>query len=1290
MRTGFAKSFALVLLFAFGTTFAAAQVRTTGTLSGTVVDPSGATVPQASITVTEPSTGFTQTVTSSDSGEYTFPDLQPGHYQLTATRTGFAQAIYSQVVIEAARTINLQVQLQLGATSEKVDVSAEGQVLETTSTTLSTTINPQSVQDLPLNGRDLLPMAELVAGAQSGGDSRFTTYDALPNAAINITVDGINVNSQRYRTSSTGFYTFAPLRLGAFDEVTISTSELTADAGAEGSSTVRFVTKRGTNDFHGNLFWESRNSFFNANTFTNNALGLPKAQENLNDFGGSLGGPFWRNHIFFFVNYEQLNQPGQIASSVDIPTPQAASGLFSYIGTDGATHTVNLLQLAVANGFPGTVNSVMATELSQIAGFASKGSISAVPGLPYEEQLNFLQHTNTPNKYPTTRLDWQITPKISYHGSWDLYWRNIANTEVYPGDSYLGNGFKSTYYVASNAIDWAITPHIFNQASFGVQSNVEEFNPGDSISAWQSQGNLVINTPYLANGTQLFSPIIPTYGTIPQPRNNPLWNIFDNMTWTTGNHTFTFGGDLRLATMHETEVDPPIAENLGLSSLDPALSMFTPSNFPAINTGNGNQDLINAEALYATLVGRIASVTGNNYVSSATRQYQNLGVAIDREAQNVGGLYFQDSWRVSPHFALNYGLRWQFSGAIHSTNNLWTNPTYADLLGPSSGLFQPGVLNSNTDPSINLRPYPYGADLMQPSPNLGFAWNPDFHDGLLGALFGGRKTVIRGGASISRYDEGWTTVEQAAFFGNPGATQSVFYYPGYGAGYFTPGSLSLGNSIGGANTFPSDFTFPLSESGFAFSGQPFSAVDPNIRSPYVEQWNFGIQRQLPGNTVLEVNYVGNHAVHMWMYSDLNETNIFENGFLNEFQNAQHNLALNGGSTFADNTGVPGLISLPIFDAAFGGAGSAPGSTNVTSSFTNPNFITLLQQGQAGALANQLAISSTFLCNMVGNGGGRFASACPGYGAGKYPINFFQANPYAAGSYIGLLSDPGSESYNGLQVQVKHPVGHGLMFNSNYTWSHSFTNRYIGDYYTADEAEENFVTLRDMNLNRGPSPYDLRQAFRTYLTYDLPIGKGKALDVQNGFLNRLVGGWTVGSVVTIQSGRPFKLLSGYNTFNYSNGSWPDATDSGVVLNGITRSQLQNAVGVYNGPNSSEPVMFLPASLQSASGAASSAISPETTPGALGSMIYLYGPGYWNVDMSVHKSVPLREHVSLNIWAEFLNAFNHPNWTVLDNFSGKTNSPAQYANITSNSFAALTLANQDGLYSRNIQFRVQLQF
>ncbi len=239
-------------------------------------------------------------------------------------------------------------------------------------------------------------------------------------------------------------------------------------------------------------------------------------------------------------------------------------------------------------------------------------------------------------------------------------------------------------------------------------------------------------------------------------------------------------------------------------------------------------------------------------------------------------------------------------------------------------------------------------------------------------------------------------------------------------------------------------------------------MNPNLKSPYIENWNFGVQRKLPGNFVFEANYVGNHSVHMWTVYDLNEISVIGNGFLPDFQNAQKNLAMNGGASFADN----GTNPTPIIDQAFG-----PSSGGTNANYTNPNFISFLNQGQAGAFANQIASNQTFFCNLVGSANGTF-SPCAGSSfptSSAYPINIFQANPFASGQALQYLSDPGSENYNGLQVNVKHPVGHGLNWMVNYAYSHSFTNRYIGDYYTADEALMNFTTLRDPKLNRVPSP-----------------------------------------------------------------------------------------------------------------------------------------------------------------------------------------------------------------------------
>ena len=562
--------------------------------------------------------------------------------------------------------------------------------------------------------------------------------------------------------------------------------------------------------------------------------------------------------------------------------------------------------------------------------------------------------------------------------------------------------------------------------------------------------------------------------------------------------------------------------------------------------------------------------------------------------------------------------------------------------------------------------------------------------------------VIRGGFAVSHYDEGWIPWENVAT--GSISNEAVFLKQGSGPGLFAPGSLSFdptGATIPTPNTVPPNgFQLPLPESALTFTNDGvFSTVDPKIRSPYIENWTFGIQRKLPGNWVVDVNYVGNHSVHMWEAYDLNEVNIFQkvsglNSFLQEFQNAQTDLAINGGASFADNTsGKSGLVPLPLLDQAFGGAGSG--------GFTNPGFVFDVQSGQAGALAGAITQTPSYFCNLVGN----TFSPCvtQGYnsnapGPNVYPINFFQTNPYSGGQALTLLSDPGSESYNGLQMQVKHPIGHGLSFMANYTYSHSFTNRYLGDYFQADGALVDYTTLRNPKLNRVPSPYDLRNVLKTYFTYDLPFGPGKMFTTENSIINKVIGGWTVGSVISAQTGRNFKLAGGVNTYNYLDGPSPanangtpagilnyvpDENDSGVALNGITVSQLQSQVGVYRTGNPSSPISVLPASLFGPGGA----VQPSSTPGELGSTVFLHGPRLFDTDISLIKSIPIWERVRFNFSAEFLNAFNHPNFNFTDSYSFGTNNPAQYLLVNSSPYAPGTVG-QNG--NRMIQFRLQLQF
>ncbi|MPZ20533.1 MAG: TonB-dependent receptor plug domain-containing protein [Luteitalea sp.] len=476
------------------------QVRTVGAIAGTVVDASGAVVPGASVHLRDELTNSERETVSNEQGAFQLLDLQAGSYEVTVALEGFRSTVYSGVAVESARTTDLNVRLEVGALGEDVVVTGAAPTLETTSSTLSTTVTNDDLQNLPLSGRNVLNFALLVPGVQSSSaaNARESTYQGMPGATINITIDGINNNSQGFKSGGTSFFATVPPRLDAIEEVSVSTGGLGADTGAEGAMNIRFVTRRGTNAFRGGTFFQYRHDSLNANDYFNNARDVEKPRDRRNEFGGHLGGPILRDKAFFFFNWEEARVPRQEIQTRTVLTEEARQGVYRYQGTDGVERTANLLDIARSNGFSGTVDPIIGSQLATIDGTAENAALTSTDLL--RNELRWNESRTTIEHYPTVRVDYHLTPSLAVNGALNLFDRDIDGRRQFPGDLTPLQVFGNTWLIGSSSMNWTISPTTLMEIRYGLQRNSDTFNRGELIDQFDIGGRRALRA---ADGPRL-------------------------------------------------------------------------------------------------------------------------------------------------------------------------------------------------------------------------------------------------------------------------------------------------------------------------------------------------------------------------------------------------------------------------------------------------------------------------------------------------------------------------------------------------------------------------------------------------------------------------------------------------------------------------------------------------------------------------------------------------------------------------------------------------------------------
>lgn len=1261
----------------------------TGSITGTVVDPTGAVIPNAKVTVADQATNKEFSTTSNNTGEFVISGLNESFYTVTVSAPGFSNFVVHSVQVNISQTSRITAKLVVGAVGTAVTVMAEQAAVQAESAQVKYAIDQQQIQSLQLPNRNPLDIVRTLPGMSTptgnvtGGD---VIVHGLRANSTNITLDGVNIADNYVKTSS--FFGINAPVMDSVGEFNVSTSGVGVDAGF-GAAQVSMRTARGTNALHGSVYWFHRNSFLNANTFFNKQSTPVTARPRLlqNRLGFSVGGPVFvpklyngKNKLFFFTSFEAYRQPASQTQTRVVLTPTARTGQFTYVGsTDKASHTVNLLSQvggyigSPTSGIPVAINPAIMGPYNTIVPNPNNSSCSSNDTYNISCYL-FNQGGSSKQQRYSARIDYNIndtqSAEFSYNQQNYLTWPDFLNSGSPTFDSVKigGTGQESKRQVFSWALHSTFGTNKTNEARFGMTRAPVFFSLKEDYT--------------VTNGVQFFLPGSPSnynyvQGNMPQGRNTPVRQITDNFAWVKGHHTLKFGGEWRnilAESIMYTYTQYPRVD-IGTNSANS--TGITSNAFPG---GIASADLTKAQNLFALLTG-MYSITRQGYAKTSPTSGYVTGQPLTRDpSQQNLAFYAQDSWKMFPNFTLEYGLRWEYQGLYHERNGLALNAV-DPVAGPWGAAGTGNFFNVLTTPAATdvMLQYVGGSDTRSLynkqhknfAPFLGFAWDP-FNNG---------KTSIRGGLALHYTQDGFTVMNNAVSYADGLRITPQNTSP---TGVYNPSSIPW--PLAPKDTFSQAENFKSNSSGIVVG------VKPNLAVPYVIDWNFGVQRELFRRVTLEARYVGNHAVKQYRMWDTNQVNLDNNPFTyggnsvanarTEFANAQQNYLTCGKTTLT----CAGALPLPILAALFKNVSSS-------SSYASTTLLNYVRDGQIGSFFDNLRRSSTYRANLNAN----------------FPLNFFVPDPWALNSMV--MGNSSWSRYDALEVEVRRRFTSGLTFQANWTWSHGVTDQRFG---TAQDEYQAYRDVRNMALEKYRSPFDQRHVIAAQFIYPLPFGKGKFLAGNApDWLDKIIGSWQIQGMARLANGSPFSILATRVTTGMANLTYETA-----VLKNINPADLAKYVGTFKTPDKgvfwlnpdsglitftstgSKPTMCTAGQTSPCFDYPGTYVDTTTntlhvgSADGMGNTSYFQntGPFFWNQDFSFIKKIPVRtlgEKFGIEFRLEMYNAFNHAL------FANPVFGTAAQASLNDTSkFGQLTsltdTSRGGGVNSRNMSFQLRVIF
>ncbi len=1193
-------------------------------MTGTITDASGAVIPGTSVTLTNGHLGVKFTAITDTTGSYRFPNVPPAPgYSVVFAHAGFASLTISNVALSVGITRSQDAKLLAGAT-EQVTVSAANQeeTINTTDATIGSNLDPEVLNELPVYDRSsgistlfhLQPGVDLDSGSVTGARTDQSS----------VTVDGMDVNDLGAGTTF-ALVTHAPV--DSVEEFRGVVAGLVPAIGTGSGGQFQLVTKSGTDSFHGNINEYNRNTDTEANPWHNNLIGLPRTPLIRNQFGGNIGGPIRKDKVFFFFDFDDSRIIQSSTSEPTVPLDSFRNGTLNYIsnGVDSAT-TQTCSDGSRLNVNPQCIQTLSSTQVAALdpAGIGFNPGMLAVLNSRYPHANDYtagdgvntggFAFTAPTPDYRTdyvARVDYNLTPKQRVFGRLTIGRENDYNTTpLFPGQPvYTGFYDRSYGYVISH--EWQIGQNKVNQAYYGdtVSKFDFPFTNSTSPNLYSFTG---LSSPY-ANGDA-------------QQRRIPIPEVRDDFNWVAGQHNVNLGGTFKFI---KTNSDLTYNYNfINVGQTGNQLYNGLDATVRPANIGKGQTALDDYDSLFTTALGVIGSTSANfDYNSAGVPFTQGSGAHRNYRFYETE-LYAADTWKVTPHLTLTYGLRYMLYSVPYETHGEESIPFLqgqSSNAGLSFGKYfasrvaqsSSGLSGNNAVPIIsyelggkaNNGPNIYAPSYKDLAPRFALAYNPAWAPKTVFNLSAGLvydRTVINAVNFIQ--DQSSYLFQDSAtqqFGSSAGAAASLAVDPRIGANLsYSPSILPAAPKVG------TPFTPFVDSTGTPYGlaeGSSFNyAVDPTLKDPYSIALNAGVQQELPNHLILRLNYSGRLGRRLLAQTDASQ--LIDNpdpvsGQLMSAAFAGLELQERAG---ANPSSATGLTAQPWFEHV-----AAPGLGQSLHYANNTSLIGALEgvlgpRGDMADMVETLALYDYY------------------YGYPLLPTNVGMDSQFAENTF---LTNKGFSSYNALLVTLDQNQSQGLQYGFNYTWSHSIDNTSLVANSIAAGGYGFFCDATRPRECRGNSDFDVQQEINAHFVYRLPIGRGQGfLGAAPLWLDEIIGGWAVSGIPNYRTGQTLNVFSDAFVAGYAN-------DAPAIFIGQNKRDLRANVNKQNGS------VFMFTNTAKAFSDFEGPIGLQ-----IGQRNDFRGPGSFNFDAGLAKSFAIlpSDRLNLKFRGDAFNVLNHPTY------------------------------------------------